>query len=226
MTSIGVDAHKQVHVAVAVNNAGREIARWRGANSSDGWHDLARCATALPQPQASGIKGAWNYGRGLAQHLVGAGATVYEVTPRWTATRRLRARTLAKNDRLDALAVALLVWQDVAVLPMVVVDDESAVLDLLITEREDAVAEGTRLRNQLHQVLWQLDPEYRRHLPKLQSARGVRAVEEYTTANPSPLQQQRAGTVRRLAQRLRLVQEQAKASRQRFGCGLHPNSPP
>lgn len=210
MTSIGVDAHKQIHVAVAVDDAGREIARWRGANSSDGWHDLVRWAAALPQPQAWGIEGAWNYGRGLAQHLVGAGAAVSEVNPRWTAAGRLRARTRAKNDRLDALAVALLVWRDSATLPAVTADDETAVLDLLITEREDAVAEATRVRNQLHQVLLQLDPEYRRHLPTLQSVRGMRAVEEYAIADPRPLQQQRAGTVRRLAQRLRLVQGQAE----------------
>jgi hypothetical protein len=37
MITIGVDAHKGVHVAVAVDEAGREVARWRGPNSATGW---------------------------------------------------------------------------------------------------------------------------------------------------------------------------------------------
>jgi hypothetical protein len=37
MITIGVDAHKRVHAAVAVDEAGREVAQWRGPNSPDGW---------------------------------------------------------------------------------------------------------------------------------------------------------------------------------------------
>ena len=79
--------------------------------------------------------------------------------------------------------------------------DETAVLDLLVSEREGALAEATRLRNQLHQLLLQLDPEYARHLPTLTSQAGLRAVAAYTTADGSAGQQQRAAAVRRLAQR-------------------------
>ncbi len=48
-------------------------------------------------------------------------------------------------------------------------------------------------------------------LPKLQTQAGLRALEEYTAADPHPAQQHRAAAVRRLAQRLRLALEQAKA---------------
>ncbi len=37
MVTIGVAAQKRVHMAVAVDAAGREVACWRGANSVDGW---------------------------------------------------------------------------------------------------------------------------------------------------------------------------------------------
>jgi hypothetical protein len=50
------------------------------------------------------------------------------------------------------------------------------VLDLLVTEREGMLAEATRLRNQLHQFLLQVDPDYKRQLPSLTSAAGVQAV--------------------------------------------------
>jgi hypothetical protein len=95
----------------------------------------------------------------LAQYRVSADETVAEVNPRWTAPGRRRARQPGKHDRLDAPAVAFLVWREAATLPQVMADDETARLDLLVTEREGVPAEATRLRNQIHQLLLQLDPE-------------------------------------------------------------------
>ena len=211
MVTIGVDAHKRVYMAVAVDAAGREVACWRGENSVDGWRQVAAWATGLGEVVRWGIEGAWNYGRGLAQHLVAAGAEVYEVNPRWTASGRRRARRPDKSDRLDARAVALLVWREAATLPVVVAEDDTAVLDLLVTEREGTIAEATRLRNQAHQLLLQLDPDYAKHLPRLRTKAGARALETSTSADPGPMQQQRAAAVRRLAQRLRLALKQAEA---------------
>ncbi len=72
-------------MAVALDAAGREVARWRGPNTPTGWQQLLAWGAALGARCRSGIEGAWNYGRGLAHHLVAAGAEVYEVNPRWTA---------------------------------------------------------------------------------------------------------------------------------------------
>jgi transposase len=155
-----------------------------------------------------GIEGAWNLGRGLAQYLVEARAEVYEVNPRWTAEGRRRARKTEKSDRLDARAVALFVWREGASLPPVGADDDTATLQLLVTERDDLVAEATRLRNQLHQLLLQLDPGYREQIPSLTSRRGMLAALSYETDNPCPLQQERGSAVRRLARRMWLVVEQ------------------
>ena len=153
MITIGVDApcaHKHVHAGVALDEAGQEVARWRGPNTACGWDALRAWATELGSAAAArrwGIEGAWHYGRGLAQHLVASGETVYEVNPRWTAEQRRSARRPGKSDALDARAVALLVQREATTLPPVGADDETAVLDLLVTEREGAVAEATRLRN-------------------------------------------------------------------------------
>ncbi len=181
-----------------------------GLNTPDGWRDVAAWAQGVGNPRQWGIEGAWNYGRGLAQHLVGRDEGVYDINPRWTAHERQRARSVSKNDRLDARAVALLVWREEVTLPHVAAEDETAILDLLVTEREDALAEATRLRNQLYHLLLQTDPEYRAHLPCLQSKAGVHAVETYTTSSVNPLQQERAAAVQRLARRLRLAREQAQ----------------
>jgi transposase len=209
MITLGVDAHKQIHVAVALDDAGRELDRWRGANSPEGWADLRTWAIAAGTERQWGIEGAWNYGRGLAQQLVESGETVYEVNARWTAEGRRRARRPGKTDRLDARAVALFVRQEAPHLPRVTLDDATAILDLLASQREVLVGETTRLRNQLHALLLQIDPQYKDHLPGLDTKAGISALETYAYLGTSPLQCERAAIVRQLAQRLRLAVDQA-----------------
>lgn len=211
MITIGVDAHKRSNVALALDATGQAHGQWRGPNTAEGWAALARWAAERGEPRQWGVEGAWNYGRGLAQHLVAAGETVYEVNPRWTAQRRRGARQPGKSDRLDAQAVAALVRSEGPTLPSVPAEDETAVLDLLATEREGALAEATRLRNQLHALLLQLDPDYQAHLPRLTTAAALPVLERYASPQPGLLQQERAAAVRRLAQRLRLALEQAEA---------------
>ena len=210
MVTVGVDAHKQMHVAVALDEAGREIARWRGQNSVVGWHGLLEWAISLGgRPRQWGIEGAWNYGGGLAQHLVDVGETVYEVNARWTAAGRRRARQTAKTDRLDARAIADCVRQGAPGLPRVLADDETAVLDLLTSERGAVLGEATRLKNQLHALLLQLDPDYREQLRSLDSPEGLVALESYEPPTIGALAEERAAAVRRSAQRLRLALDQA-----------------
>ena len=209
MITIGVDAHKRVHQALAIDDTGAVLGHRRGANTGDDWGHVLAWAKTLPGPRQWGIEGAWNYGRGLAQFLVTHEEIVDEVNPRWTAERRRSARKPGKSDRLDAHAVAKLVRDEGRSLPRVAVEDETAGLDLFVTEREAALAEATRVRNQLHQLLLQVDPDYRNHLPSLTSAAGVQAVETYRCASTRTLQQQRTAAIRRLAQRLRLALDQA-----------------
>lgn len=219
MLTIGVDAHKAVHQALALDDTGSVLGSWRGATTPGHWLQLLDWVKALPGPRQWGIEGAWNYGRRLAQFLVAQRETVFEVNPRWTAERRRRARKSGKSDCLDAHAVAKLVREEGSSLPRVAAEDETAVLDLLVTDREGVLAEATRLRNQLHQLLLQVDPDYKLHLPSLTSAAGLRALMTYSVAISIPLQRQRVAAIQRLAQRLDLATEQAAALEQEI-CAL------
>ncbi len=208
MITIGVDAHKHMHMAVALDERGRVTGQWRGENSAAGWDEATRWARALGEERRWGIEGGGGYGRGLAQHLVDLGEVIYDINPRLTAKERRRSRRVDKSDAFDAQAVAMVVHREEDTLPRVAAEDETVALDLLTAEREDAQAEATRLRNRLHHLLLHLDPEYHLHLSALTSIAGVRAAETYTTASGSLVQQERAAVVRRLAGRLRLVMEQ------------------
>lgn len=211
MITIGVDAHKRVHVGLALDEMGRELGHWRGPNSASGWDDFAEWSSALGAERRVGIEGAWGYGRGLAQHLVEQGEAVYEVNARWTAAGRRSARKPDKTDRLDARAVALFVHREAVDLPQIAADDETAVLNLLTTERESAVGEATRLRNQIHALLLQLDPQYQRDMPTMKTRSGRAKLRSYTAPDERPLSLERAAAVRRLAERLELALTQSEA---------------
>jgi transposase len=209
MITIGVDAHKRVLVALALDDAGRELAHWRGPNSVTGWEQLFRWAQACQVELQWGIEGAWGYGRGLAQFLVAAGQRVYEVNARWTALGRKRARKPDKTDLLDARAIAQMVRQEETELPGIQQEDQTTLLELMTTERERALAEATRLRNQIHALLLHLDPQYPAVLKDLKSKKNLSILENYPIPDRNLVQQERALSVRRLAQRLRLALDQA-----------------
>jgi hypothetical protein len=133
--TIGVDPHKRLNVAIALDDRGQNLSSWTGPNTSGGWEAILAWATDLGPDRQWGVEGAWSYGRGLAQHLVDHGETVYEVNPRWTAQGRRRARRMDKTDLLDAHAVATWVWKEGDTLHQVAADDETVLLDLLVTQR-------------------------------------------------------------------------------------------
>ena len=58
MITLGVDAHKQLHVAVALDDVGHEIGQWRGTNSAKGWEELLSWAGVFGEPRRWGIEGA------------------------------------------------------------------------------------------------------------------------------------------------------------------------
>jgi len=209
MVTIGVDTHKRLIVAVALDAAGQVIGDWSGDNTPDGSRHLQIWAVELGPDRVWGIEGSGQYGRGLAQQVVASGATVYEVNPRWTAAARQRARQPGKSDRRDALAIAQVVRQEGAHLPQLQPEDATSVVALLTSERTDAVGMATQVRNQLHQYLHQLDPTDRTVESHLTHPRTVATLVTYTVAADAPaLTQTRAAAVRRLATHLRLLQTQ------------------
>jgi len=212
MLTIGVDAHKRVHAAVAIDGSGHEVDRWRGGTTPADATDLAAWAAALDPDHRWGIEGSHQYGQVLAQQLVLGGESVVEVNPRLTAGMRRGSRQRGKSDRLDALAVARVVAQEGAALPTVQPDDASAVLVELAADRASAVAAATAVRNELHQVLHQLSASDPRGWPALTKAETVATLVDYRAPTDDPLAVARATRVRHLAARLILALEQAAAT--------------
>src|SRR5215218_8120122 len=98
--AIGVDTHKDVHVAVALDVFGAQLDSREIATTPAGYRSLLSWAQELGVP-AFAIEGTGSYGAGLVRFLERAGVSVYECErPRRQERRR------GKSDLLDAALAA------------------------------------------------------------------------------------------------------------------------
>ena len=99
---VGVDTHKQVHAAVALDGLGVRLGVTTIPVSAKGYRDLEAWARALGPVRAFGIEGTGSYGAGLTRSLLAQGHTVIEVN---RPNRQLRHQH-GKSDPLDAESAA------------------------------------------------------------------------------------------------------------------------
>jgi transposase len=158
MIIIGVDPHKRVHTASAVEPAAnRQLAALEVEASLAGYRRLLRWAGGFRERRWA-VENARGLGRHLAQWLVARGEVVDDVPS--TATARVRELSRGgrrKNDVIDAAAAASVAALQGDANP-VVAEDLSTVLALLDERRDNVVTQRTRLVNQLHALLRDLVP--------------------------------------------------------------------
>src|SRR5262249_15298970 len=144
--AIGVDTHKDVHVAVALDALGAQLDSREVAATAAGYRSLLCWAQELGVP-AFAIEGRGSYGAGLARFLAGAGVDVFECErPRRAERRR------GKSDLIDAaLAARRLLSGERLGLPRGGGRREE--LRLLLLERRGAMQARNAALNQLSAVL-------------------------------------------------------------------------
>ena len=233
MITIGIDPHRTVNEAAALNETGGIVGRWRGTNDTAGWEALWEWASTYGDDREYGIEGAWSYGRGLAQWLRGRGERVYNVSPHLTAEGRRRARKRGKSDGQDAEAVARVVRQEGGQLPEVTDEDETSILAVLNGERELLKGEAARLQNHLRALLRQAHPVSERNLRSLTTRRALAEMQVFGAGESGTVDDARAATIRRLGLRLettlgdlrKIGREMEERAAERFGelttiCGV------
>lgn len=99
---VGVDAHKYVHVAVAINLLGTRLASCSASADRAGYAELVAWARSLGTIEAFGIEGTGSYGVGLASFVRRQSIRVIEVS---RCDRRKR-RNHGKSDTIDAETAA------------------------------------------------------------------------------------------------------------------------
>ena len=76
---IGVDTHKDQHVAVAIDGRGVRLDEKHVPVATCGYEELERWSRSLGAIHTFGIEGTGSYGAGVARFLTGLGYTVIEV---------------------------------------------------------------------------------------------------------------------------------------------------
>jgi transposase len=102
---IGIDTHKSIHVAVAINSLGARLGEISVPVSPKGYSRLEAWAVSFGRVRAFGIEGTGSYGAGLTRSLLERGHLVIEVN---RPNRQLRHQH-GKNDALDAESAARMV---------------------------------------------------------------------------------------------------------------------
>ena len=99
---VGVDTHKHVHAAVAIDARGARLGATTVPVGAEGYRELEAWARSFGTVRAFGVVGTGSYGAGLSRFLRERGHSVLEVD---RPDRRLRRRK-GKSDPLDAEAAA------------------------------------------------------------------------------------------------------------------------
>src|SRR5215207_4782354 len=158
--AIGVDTHKEVHVAVALDALGAQVDCCEIATTPAGYRSLLAWARDLGVP-AFAVEGTGSYGAGLARFLARAGVNVFECErPRRQERRR------GKSDLIDAaLAARRLLSGEGLCLRRGGGQRED--LRLLLLERRGAMQARNAALNQLHAVLVTAPDHLRKRLEGL-----------------------------------------------------------
>jgi len=164
--AIGVDTHKQWHVAVALDRFGRLIDSLIVEATSVGYRQVVGWARSLGEP-AFGLEGCGSYGAGLARFLADHGESVFECERPKRSERRA-----GKNDLVDATLAArrILAGEGLSV-PRGGGPRER--LRALLVERRGAVRARTAALNQLDAVILTAPDDLRRRLATVPRTRLV-----------------------------------------------------
>ncbi len=79
VVTVGVDTHKDVHVAVALDGLGRRLGTLSVPTSPVGYKELVDWANGFGPLERVGVEGTGSFGCGLARFLQAKGIEVFEV---------------------------------------------------------------------------------------------------------------------------------------------------
>jgi transposase len=149
---VGVDTHRDVNVAVALDERGRRLGEVKVATNRQGHAELLAWAHDLGQElRGFAVEGTGTYGAGLTRYLSGEGQFVIEATrPR---RDRMAQRNNGKSDSIDALRAAkALLAEELNVAPKTRDGDIEALRHLHVVKRS-AVKARTAAINAMRAIL-------------------------------------------------------------------------
>lgn len=191
----GVDTHKDVHVAAAVDQAGRLLGTASFGADPAGYRELQAWLCSLGPLACVGVEGTGSYGAGLCRHLRGSGIEVAEVV---RPNRQMRRRR-GKSDTVDAEAAArAALGADGTVVPKGgdgAVESIRQIRVALCSTRDHL----TRISNQIRDLVLTAPEQLRSELGPLSTAQRVQRCARFRPGDPADPAQAAKVALRTLA---------------------------
>lgn len=146
---VGVDTHKDQHVAVAIDLLGARLCEHRVAATIQGAADLERWSCGLGEVSAFGIEGTGCYGANLSRFLTSRGHTIVEVNRPDRSARRQKGR----SDPTDAEMAARAVLAGVARVIPKSGEGKVEMIRMLKITKDSAVKARTQAINQMQALI-------------------------------------------------------------------------
>jgi transposase len=219
MVTLGIDAHKRSHTAVAIDGNGRELGQRVVPATPAGHVQLLQWATRW-SARTWAIEDCRHVSRRVEADLLRAGERVLRVPPKLMAGVRRGTRTSGKSDPIDALAVARVVLREPH-LPTAQLDGPERDVRLLVDHRDDLVGERTRAQNRLRWHLHELLPGQPPPLRSLDRRSVLAALEHRLAVLDGTLARLACDLVRRIDELCRAINALAHEL-ERLVCRLAP----
>ena len=155
----GVDTHRDMHVAAAVDGVGRVVGSESFGADQAGYRRMVAWFGARGHLVRVGVEGTGSYGAGLARYLAAADLEVVEVN---RPNRQLRRQRGGKSDPVDAEAAARAAASGQATAVPKSGDGPVECLRMLVAARRSATKARTQAANQIH-ALVVTGPEQLKH---------------------------------------------------------------
>jgi transposase len=166
--TVGVDSHKDVHVAAVIDQVGQILATTSMATTDRGSGQLVRWAQRHGQVDRFGVEGTGSFAAGLTRYPRARGYQVLEVNRPNRQTRRRRG----KSDTVDAESAARAALAGQASTPKAA-DGTVEMIRALRVARRSAIKARTQAANQLDSLVITAPEELRVQLRGLATARRV-----------------------------------------------------
>ncbi|MET7397150.1 IS110 family transposase [Dactylosporangium sp. NPDC005572] len=195
---LGVDTHKDVHVAAVLTELGALAGTNTFPTTTAGYQQLLEWARTFGPVRRAGVECTGSYGVALTRHLLQAGVEVVEVNQPDRGERRRRGKT----DAVDAEAAARAVLSGRAATLAKSGDGPVEMLRMFRLAKDSATKSRTQAINQLKAVLVRADPALRDALSGLSLPKLVRRCTELEATAPTDPASAAAYTLQLLATRI------------------------
>jgi transposase len=198
---LGVDTHKDVHVAAVCTDLGAVLDTREFPTTSAGYRQLLDWARSFGTLHRAGVECTGSYGAALTRLLRAHGVHVIEVNQPDKATRRRRGKT----DTIDAEAAARAVLSGRATATAKAADGPVEMIRMFKMAKASAIKSRTQAINQLKGLLVRIDPALRESLTGLSNPRLIRACTQLDQASPTDTTSAAVYTLSLLARRIILL---------------------